>query len=42
MEIAFGSRLKHAWNAFLGNETFGFRLIFYVSFFISIFAIHNK
>ena len=25
MEIAFGSRLKHAWNAFLGNETFGFR-----------------
>ena len=25
MEIAFGSRLKHAWNAFLGNETLGFR-----------------
>ena len=28
MEIAFGSRLKHAWNAFLGNETFGFRYPF--------------
>lgn len=25
MEMSVGSRLKHAWNAFLGNETFGFQ-----------------
>lgn len=25
MEMSVGSRLKHAWNAFLGNEAFGFR-----------------
>lgn len=25
MEMAFGSRLKHAWNAFLGNEFYDYR-----------------
>ena len=25
MEMALGSRLKHAWNAFLGNEFFDYR-----------------
>lgn len=34
MEMSVGSRLKHAWNAFLGNETFGFRYPLGPSYFI--------